>query len=229
MRMLEINLLPEELRRKKSQFVMPQINVSSLPIFIGAVALLISFHVILLVILNINKGVYTKMSKEWEQSEPLKKSIELVKRANIVTTGNVGAIEDLMAKKVSWFKKLNELSDLITPGVWYTRLSIDEKTIILEEKAQPGRKKLRGKGTGIQAGRKQIYYLVIEGEVSATYGEELAIIGKYIDGLKRDKAFFKDFSNIELDSTKLHTILDNDVMHFSINCYVKENALDDAG
>ncbi len=227
--MLEINLLPEEFRKKKSRFAMPQINVSSLPLFIGAVILLVSLHIILLVMININKNVYAKMSKEWELSEPLKNSVELIRRANVTTANNVRAIEDLMAKKILWFEKLNELSDLITPGVWYTRLTIDEKTVLIESVPRLGQKKLQGGGRGARGKKQEISYLVIEGEVSATYGEELAIIGKYIDGLKRDKAFFSDFSNIELDSTKLHTILDNDVMHFSINCYFKERGLDDAG
>jgi hypothetical protein len=224
--MLQLDLLPEELKKKrKKQFAMPEISIGSLPILIGSGVLLVAVHVILLTAINFNKSAHAKMTKEWQEIEPLKKTIELIRRKNIETSKNIDSIEKLMSRKVLWFRKLNQLSGLLTPGIWYTKLSIDEKVVALKAEPQPGQKM----ASALLTKRVVIPYLIIEGEVSATYGEELAIIGKFIKRLKHDKEFFGDFSNIELDSTKLHTILENDVMKFSINCYFKEAEPDGSG
>lgn len=227
--MIHIDLLPEDIKiKRKKQFRMPQLNVGLLPVLIGVVILLVISHVSLLIAVNINKSSYARMSKEWKVAEPKKKSIESIRKENIKNNKHVISIEELMKKKVLWFAKLNRLSDLIIPGVWYTGITLDEKTIVKEPVKKPRTRKVVGRG---QSKAKTINtpYLKIEGEVSSSYGEELAIIGKFIDTLKSDKEFFKDFTNIELDSTELHTIVDTEVMKFTINCYMEEVDRDVSG
>ena len=69
-------------------------------------------------------------------------------------------------------------------------------------------------------------YLIIEGEVSSDYGNQLATLGRFIQALKDDPLFSEDFAAIQLDSTSLHSIRDIEVMSFNINCYFKESRAD---
>lgn len=228
--MIQIDLLPEDIKiKRKKQFRMPQFNVGLLPVLIGVVTLLVVSHVGLLIVVNMNKSSYERMSREWKIAEPTNKSIEDIRKENIKNNKHVKSIEDLIKKKVLWFAKLNRLSDLIIPGVWYTGIALDKKTITMEVAKKPGTRKIVRRGQFRATKMIDIPYLKIEGEVSSSYGEELAIIGKFIDTLKSDKEFFKDFTNIELDSTELHTIMDADVMKFTINCYMKKVDRDVSG
>lgn len=225
--MIEINLLPEKLRKKKKPFKMPEITVASMPILIGIVTLLVIIHLAFIFTVKIQNRAYERMSKEWKVDSVKKDAIELTRRENIRMKKKVSEIEKLMSKKILWSKKLNQLSDLIMPGVWYTRLSIDKKTVVVEPKgAGPLKKKSLGMKR-LATERVEISYLNIEGEVSSAYGDELAIIGRFIEQLKSAPEFFGDFSNIELHSTELHSIGKIDVMKFNINCYFKKGEKDE--
>jgi len=221
--MIEINLLPEEIRKKKKAFKMPKISVGFLPIVIGIAALLILGHATVIVLTMLSDAAYKKMEIKWMDVGPVKLEVEKIRAENLDVRKKVDAIEDLMSKKVLWSRKLNQLSDIVIPGVWYTRLSIRHKVVSIESDAAAGalpNTKMLGKGRAQK--RTEIPYLKIEGEVSSAYGEEIAIIGKFIEQLKADEGFFTDFTDIELDSTELHSILDVEVMKFNINCYFKE-------
>jgi hypothetical protein len=224
--MIEINLLPEDLKKKRKQFAMPKIQLGSLPVIGGIAGLVIVVHLLLLLIVSINKSAYARMSEEWKAAKPEKEAIELIKRDNIRTKKDVDTIKRLMGKKALWSKKLNQLSDLIIPGVWYTKLSIETKTIVLEKKTLTAKPRM-GMAGRPERETREIVYLNIEGEVSSAYGEEVAIIGKYIDNLKSDPDFFGFFSDIELAETNLHSILETEVMQFGINCYFKEGMIGD--
>ncbi|MBL7069102.1 MAG: hypothetical protein ISS34_04520 [Candidatus Omnitrophica bacterium] len=218
--MIEINLLPENLRKKKPIFQMPEIKITSAPIIIGIAVLLVLIHGLTMLTINLQRRAIDKMSVEWQREKIEKESIELTRRENIKMRRKIDAIEDLMSRKILWAKKLNQLSDLVIDGIWYTSLSIDRKTVIVEPKEGASGKSMAMRRFATE--RVQIPYLSIEGEVSSSYGDELAIISRFIDGLKSEKDFFKDFSNIELDSTTLHEIENVEVMKFNINCYIKE-------
>ena len=224
--MIEINLLPEELKKKKKAFQVPTVTLKFMPLAIGMVVLLIAVHALLAVTINIKNTAHDKMAGEWEMITPQKRAVELTRRENVRMRKKAKAIESLIDERVLWFMKLNQLSDLIIPGVWFTKLSIDKKAIIIEpkDKAKPqmayGVKKLITE-------RIELPYLNIEGEVSSVYGDELAIVGKFIEQLKSNPEFFQHFSNIELDSTELHSIEEAEVMKFSIDCYFEGNAKDE--
>lgn len=226
--MIEIDLLPEEIKKKRQQFKMPKLNLSIIPLLAGFIAILVLAHFGITTFLNINKDSYENMSNEWKRIEPQKRAIELIAKENVNRQKDIDEIEALMQGKILWSKKLNQLSDLIVPGVWYTKISIGKKAIVRPARAplgpkrpkRPGRKPLARK-------RSTTSYLGIEGEVSSAYGEPLEIVAKFIENLESDPRFYNDFSNIELFSTKLHSILETEVMAFSINCYFKEKGKDE--
>lgn len=219
--MIEINLLPEELRKKKARFAMPKINIALLPALAGAGILMLLLPGILALLVTINNSSYEKMSGEWAGVKGRKVAVDILSNNNREIKKKIGTIKSLMEKRVSWSKKLNQLSDLILPGVWFTSISIDAKSVAVKPEGTPLKKAGR-KAKKAVVERIEIPCLAIEGNVSPQRGEELAIIGKFIESLKSNSDFFRDFSSIELDSTELLTIGEIEVMKFSINCYFRK-------
>ncbi len=213
--MIEINLLPEESRKKKKKaFQMPDITLMFLPTLIGIVAFFILVQVISVLTTGITRGTYSRMDKEWRELLPQKIAAETAKRENMEIKGKLETIDALIDKKILWSKKLNQFSDLIIPGVWFTELSIGKKLV-------SRRSKKSGPKAPLQE-RVNVLYVHIKGEVSSMYGKGLAIIGKLIEHLKSDAPFFSDFSDIELGSTNLHSIGDIEATSFNISCYFKK-------
>ena len=95
-----------------------------------------------------------------------------------------------------WSKKLNRLSDLAAPGMWFTNLSLDQ--------GENGR------------------HLSIEGNISSFLKDETAVMGRFMKALKEDDAFSGDFKEIRLEAMQQKKIKNVDVMSFSINCYFKK-------
>lgn len=219
--MIEINLLPGEFKKRKKAYRLPDVTLAFMPILMGIIAFLILAHIALKLTINLNKVLYERMSRDYEEVESQKRSIKEINTENLNTKKNVTAIDALMEKKILWSLKLNQLSELIVAGVWFTRLSIDEKTIVTKLKTPEGEMLIKDIKKPITE-KTVIHYLNIQGEASSLYGDELAIIGKFIEELKEDEGFFKDFSNIELGSTELHAIGDIEVMKFNIICYLKK-------
>jgi len=113
--------------------------------------------------------------------------------------GKLSAINELTSKSILWSKKMSDLSAAITEGVWLSELSLhDEK------------------------GPKNEQAMLLKGSVfSYTEGEEAAIIGSFINSLKYNKGFFEDFKDIKLESSRMRSIAELEVMDFSIICYFK--------
>ena len=226
--MIRIDLVPDDKKKKrKKQFAHVKLNLRAFPLLIGGAGLIVAVHLVIILFCRINETAYARMSAEWKNMGPDKNAAELIKRENIDMAKDAAAIESLMGKKILWYRKLNQLSDLLPAGIWYARLSLEKKiTFVQEPQPQTGQKKGAAK---TEKKSIETRYLCIEGEVSAMYGGELAAIGKFIDSLKNDKDYFADFSNIELDSTELHTLVDTDVMRFRINCYFKKESPNEPG
>ncbi|NQT06524.1 MAG: hypothetical protein HQ575_03185 [Candidatus Omnitrophica bacterium] len=221
--MIEINLLPDELKAKRKAFKIPDATAAFLPAAVGIAIFFVVTHLVFITVIRVNKAAYGKMERGWSSIREEKESIELIKRDGLSVKKRLDAIESLTHKKILWSKKLNQLSDLIIPGVWFTRVSIDKKTVVIEKNRTGLLKKDIGTSSRNKTSQNLIVsYLNIEGEVSSSFGDELAIIGKFIERLKSDADFFRDFSNIELVSTELNKIGDTETMSFKINSYFKE-------
>ena len=89
--MIEINLLPEELKKKKG-FRMPEITIAALPVIIVMAVSLVLVQISLIVIINVNQAACEKMTREWEETRPQKKSVEISRRENTETQKKVEAI-----------------------------------------------------------------------------------------------------------------------------------------
>lgn len=192
--MIEINLLPKELQKKKRRIEIPKLKFT--PIIFGIVALVVSIQLILTVTVAVKKHRLRVLEKRWSSIGPKKNELmKLNKQVNSLDA-KVRHIETVRKDRILWARKLSDLSDSVIPGMWFTSLSLEETE-----------------------GRK---YLSIEGGISSFWKDETAMIGKFMKALKENKTFFKDFEEIQLDTMQQKKVKDTEVMSFAINCYFKE-------
>ncbi len=226
--MIEINLLPEELKKKMGRFsnidfskVMPQ----NFPLKKIAIIVILAFVISQIILFLIGAGAASEikgLSKKHEAMLPGKKEADLLKMQVDILNKKVKAIDGLMIKRFSWAKKLSAISDSMTQGIWLSDLSYDE---YIEERIASA-----GESEGMKPRKAQAKpvvektlarYLVITGYASRMGGEGTALVGKFIQGLKDNKDFYKDFSDITLGSIKSDKVADQEVMSFKITCSFK--------
>jgi len=228
--MIEINLLPEEYRKKDAQakrMDLAKFNVQNLPLFKiagAALAVMVAVPVLLFFIGLYARAHLSSMEKRYNQMAPAKVEADALKSEIEMVNKKMQAIDELMVKRFSWARKLNDLSDSVTPGIWLTELSYSEK--LTERPVTINIKGMKPKGQN--DARKTVMekalekYLIISGYASGMGEDGTAAVGKFIKSLKDSSAFYSDFSGIELGAIKTDRIEDQEVMSFKITCMFKE-------
>jgi hypothetical protein len=212
--MIEINLLPQEMRKRPSPFANIDFSAFSLqklpvmPIAAGFVGLLI-----LVLALVFAMGLYSRMAlssltKRYEAITPKMKEAQALMAQNDSVNKRVSAIDDLMSGRFSWAKNLNAISDSMTPGIWLSELIYDENPV---SGVQPA----KGKGPKMPGRLIMIGYATGSGEQGA------ALVGKFIKSLKDNEEFYSDFGEVDLVGVKSEKVDGQDVVSFRVNCIFK--------
>ena len=189
--MVEINLLPEELRKKKSEPVF-NLNIEAEKLrFLaigGAVGILILIVIALFLGSFIRKAqINSLLAREKVFSDRLSK-INGINKEIAVLKAKMAVLDQLTKRKFLWTEKLNQLSDLILPGIWFTHIYTDSEN-----------------------------RLMIEGSVISKSEEAMASVGKFMKNIKDDQRFFKDFKSIKLESVQRKNKEERDAVDFKIS------------
>ena len=192
--MIEINLLPEELRKKKSEPCFKlNLQAEKLKFWIaGGAAGTLIFIIIILALSSFIKAAQINklLAKEKNFSSRLFQLDSVNKEISVLRV-KMAALDTLTKRKFIWAEKINQLSDLVLPGIWFTHVYTD-----------PGENKL-----------------MIEGSVISKSEEAMASVGKFMKNLKDDALFFKDFKNIKLESVQRKAKDERDIVDFKIALY----------
>jgi hypothetical protein len=240
--MIEINLLPEEARKKKKEKAVKALDLSGFDLSkisleglknipmdtpvarwtITAIAFFVAFHILLFGI-----GVFAKLrtgalTRRYEVLSPQKKEADMLRSQSESITSKVGAINGLMVKRFSWAKKLNALSDSMAVGVWLNELSYDNKVAERIMQKSPSARNKKG-ASGSSTEKFIVNYLVLAGYTSQVGEGGAALVGKFIKSLKNNPSFYSDFNDITLVSVKSDKAEGQEVMSFNIICPFKEN------
>ena len=219
--MIELNLLPPEFRKKKRK----KIELPKLPIIPFAAlifGILIVLQISLLGIIFLLKTQEARLDKKWEEIAPKKIEMDRLKKEIGDINNKTDAINELVKERVLWSGILNEISSSITPSIWLTSLSYDEKT----EKTEV--KKAAEKSAGKKSRKKQTYEtrdvrtLLISGNATGRGEEAPAYIARFINALKNNKTFSVYFREVEPVSMKKIQMAGEEVMDFTILCTFKE-------
>ncbi|MFH0731899.1 MAG: hypothetical protein V2A72_03130 [Candidatus Omnitrophota bacterium] len=202
--MIEINLLPEELRKnKKPKKEVLNLKSANLPwkaIAITIAVVFIASQLLAAQILFFKKGTLKKTELLIKDTEPKYKMAQSLKSEIKQLNSKLSAVNELTSKSILWSKKMSDLSSAVIEGVWLKELSLQQK-----------------KGV-----KTQEVLLLIGSVASRSPGEEAAIIANFINSLRSNGGFYDDFIDIKLESSQMTKIGVLDVMNFKIVCYFKE-------
>lgn len=194
--MLEINLIPNELRKKAKGFLFPPGFKIPLEIVIGSagglILLLILLH-ICLIFVNINNiAQYNSLKKKWEEILPQKNDVDVVlgelrqlksKRDAVAKVSN--------QKQIIWAQKLNLVSDALTKGVWIRKISLIADL------------------------------LSIEGSAISRQNDEMINVHSFASSLKDIDSFLSDLTELELGSIQRRSIKNLEIADFLIKAKIK--------
>ena len=195
--MIEINLLPEELRKKDEKIDL----LAELPIKRGAILFAILFFVfqaLASVYAFTLSSHFKSMQFETANLTAANQQITARKSEILAIKKKITKGEAVARRPFYWASFLNALSDSCTKGVWLTGLSTSND----------------GKFSQLR----------IEGSVVGK-GEETAYAGKFIKELKSNVFFSDLFDSIELSTINQKKIKDFDVYDFVILCKFKKGKL----
>ncbi|MBI4431897.1 MAG: PilN domain-containing protein [Candidatus Omnitrophica bacterium] len=195
--MIEINLLPEELRKKEARFVFPAI--ASKKVLIRG--LLVFFGVQLLLFLWVF-AARLELVRVKAQTNALNRSLGEITRLKTdiaVTEGRLKDFRKVTARPFYWTTVLNAISDSVTKGIWLKSLALE-------------------------AGAQNTRILKLQGSVIGP-GQETAYVGKFIKELKDNPALAPLFVSVELSTMSQRKISNYDVYDFTVVCMFQKEKI----
>ena len=199
--MIEINLLPEELKiktktknlehstvTKTASFNPEQLFIYAVPVLLGV---LVCVHVYLAVIAISKSSQLVTLNRKWIELEPQKKALDEFNSEYSSTSEDASVAQLLTNKRILWAQKLNKLSLNLPSGVWFNEVTISAKDI------------------------------VIQGSVISLQKEEVNLINKLLENLKIDNEFSKDFVSFELSSVQKRNVGGYDIADFILTGVLK--------
>jgi len=213
--MIELNLLPEEVRKKRAKIELPDLPL--IPIGAALVGAMVIIQLLLGGLIFLNQKEKARLDKEWEELLPKKVKLDAIKKEISDLGKKVQSIEYLMEKRLNWARLLDELSASLTANIWLTELAYSEK--IEKRKTFSSRAQLGGKkAPKAKEESFLIRTLTLSGRASLKGEEAPAYIGRFTEALKANKDFSKHFSEIEPGPIKKGTVEKEEVMNFTVIC-----------
>ncbi len=203
-KMIELNLLPKELRKKKKRaFYMPRIPVR--PVVAGAASVLIAAHVLLALLVMNSEGLLKALEEKWDGLKPQREKTEKVVREIADLEKRISAVRRVAEKGLNWTKILSGLNRAVVPNIW---LSDFEPKFHRDEAVRR------------EMGNLPIT-LGITGYALGGSDEATSAVAKFITSLKENKDFSEYFEAIELQNIRSREIAGEEVMMFNLNCRFK--------
>ena len=184
--MIEINLLPEELKikaQKKGRDIKTRQILYFIPALFIILLLVHSYLIGALVLKNIQLMV---LNTKWQKLRPQVLKIEEFKKNNELVSQDSRVIQQLVNQRVNWAEKLNKLSLNLPSGMWFNEILVKPKEFILNA------------------------------SVVSLQKDEMSLINQFIENLNNVNAFSKDVPNLELESIQKTVIGGYDVTTFTL-------------
>jgi Tfp pilus assembly protein PilN len=127
------------------------------------------------------------LNNKWRALEPQRKTLQDFSSEYSVLSEDSKTMQQLMQQRISWSEKLNKLSLFLPAGVWFNELNVNRKDFTLS------------------------------GSVVSLQKEEMALVDRFMDSLKADQGFFKDFLKLELRSVQKRTVGGYEITDFVLS------------
>ena len=211
--MIEINLLPEHLRKKETvRFELP--DLPTLRNIILGVAVFFILQVLIVFFALYQQFEVSNVTHETLLLKEEIKDTLLFKSETEETNTKLKQIARATHRSFTWAALLNEITASTTKGVWLRELSqVDMEVAELASKTKDAK---------LLANTPQkVRCLRLTGS-AVGQGQETAYIGKFVKQIKENPHFLALFSRIELTDINQRKIKDFDAYDFEIICVFKK-------
>ena len=200
--MIEINLLPPNLRvKKKAPMKLPSLPI--IPVAAGIACLLIAIQVLLWLFIQVKSVSRDSLKRKITSLAASNKEAMGIDSTLKEISSRVEIVDKLSDSRFKVAKKLNDLSDSMVSGVWLR--SLDAK-----------------KGEALNEPGVLKETLVIEGSSIILGNSEEDAIAKFVNSLKENESFSSDFDNIEIAKEERKKVQNTEIMDFIIICHFKK-------
>ena len=188
--LIEINLLPQEFKKETPKDASDIIRkaIYAIPVVVFLLLVIHGYLAVSGIIFNLQYG---SLEKKWNSLESHQKEFEVLNKEYSSFTKDVSTVQEFMKERINWSEKLNKLSLLLPPGIWFEELQVNGKEF------------------------------TIHGSVFSLQKQELELINKFLGNLKNDKGFYGDFIGLELASVKRETISSYTLLTFVLTGTLK--------
>jgi len=218
--MIELNLLPKELRKKKKKkrkqktqpkvTAVPDIKFSKvpfLPLSIGALILLILLHFFFILLSNNKSELFKSLEKKWnegatqrDKAKEVTDNIEyLQKRLNVA--------RKIVKPDLDLAGLLSGLNQAVIPNIWLSEMEL-----------RFSRKKSSTEGEIPES-------LEILGYALGKSEQATSLVAKFMSSLKQQSEFSRYFDDIELSVMRNAAVAEQEVMMFELNCRFKKTEI----
>lgn len=198
--MISINLVPENLRKKR---IGPNLVAKATPLPRETLIAVVGGFAVFLVAVNIFLQViigFKSMSWKGYENQLSKIATDRANAERVLTElrslqSRVKSIENIMGKeRTVWAMKLNAISDSVPRGVWLTSILVEEKMLRIQGSA-----------------------------VSKDIKDEMINIHSFTNQLKNQKDFMYNIRTMELGMIKTRKINTTQINDFTITATLKED------
>jgi type IV pilus assembly PilN-like protein len=206
--MIEINLLPKELR--KVQKITSQIpDLPLIPIIAGVIGIFIMFNFLVSGVGYKNGILEKRYNKKWDAMHSERMQTGQISRETKNLQRKLNAINKIDKPLVSWTQIMNGLNQAMTTRVWLSNLEVGYEIKSIR----------RGVSTSIPVS------LEINGYALGTSGQATSQVAKFITSLKGKNDFSQFFDAIELEKLSKNEVAGQEVMTFNLSCKFKKAGL----
>jgi len=212
--MIEINLLPKELRKKKKKAKEVSVSAISLPVFeaqilpicAGVIGLFISLNIILSLLTGINNFRAARMGSTWTKLQPQKEIMDQMKKERGELEIKLGLANKVSNPYVQWTQLLSGLNQSVIPGIWLQSF----KPVF----PAAGRK-------GSTESAKFPTMIKLNGYALGASEVATATVARFINSLKSNEDFSIFFDDIEMQDIRSKVMDGKEAMQFDILCKFK--------
>lgn len=190
--MIEINLLPQELKVKELAAIVKkkEINPQAQQVLLlvpMVLVFLVCVHLFLFLVKSAKEKRIRVLRGKIEALAPKKKELEKSTSLYTSLSQEAALLKQLTVERINWPQKLSLLSARLPSGIWFTGLSVSPRDFLLE------------------------------GSVISLQQDELTQINIFIDSLKNDEVFFNNFDRLTLSSVQKQTLGSYEVSEFTLS------------
>lgn len=204
--MIELNLLPKELRKKKAKKQLPHIRI--VPIAIAAAGAVVALYLVIAVFCVTNSLALKDLKAKLKEIQPQKEATERIATLTAELDKRVTSIRKIAKPRIAWARMMSGLNQAVIQGIWLYEF-----------------RTMAGKGAQLDVNdASSLRYLELSGYALGESERATALVAKFINSLKDSKDFSVYFEDIELQVIDSREVSGEKAMLFKLLCSFKPDA-----